>query len=386
MASQSSQPGYLVAQLAETQIVTVSPLEYLNNTARHASLPAAVANNPARAPVRRGSESMVYTPPSVPASLKRLITPATIGGGRTVYSHRRGSDASYLATHPRMGPYSQTALSPGQKPASPITASPALRAALGNSKSPLSARRGSSASPIHLKRRMTVSPETVVPAPASLLEQAVEAAAANAAAAAAVSASSLTEQYEDEDRLEAAAALYGVAARPIEYFVAEDEQAVGDDDNEDADATFEPGRARAAIKRKAASLAPKVTTAAAAMAAVSKPRKLPGPKPHSTLFVTVDESGSTFASTSEDGTAVPVRIMLNGRRKKDGIPLTAEERAKLYACSQPGCDRAFKRLEHRRRHERSHTMEKPFQCDIDGCGRFFSRSDNLTQHVSRIDG
>ena len=32
--------------------------------------------------------------------------------------------------------------------------------------------------------------------------------------------------------------------------------------------------------------------------------------------------------------------------------------------------------------QRSHTQEKPYGCDIAGCGRFFSRSDNLTQHVS----
>lgn len=29
---------------------------------------------------------------------------------------------------------------------------------------------------------------------------------------------------------------------------------------------------------------------------------------------------------------------------------------------------------------RSHTQERPYQCDIAGCGRFFSRSDNLSQH------
>ncbi|KAL8290544.1 hypothetical protein RQP46_002802 [Phenoliferia psychrophenolica] len=49
-----------------------------------------------------------------------------------------------------------------------------------------------------------------------------------------------------------------------------------------------------------------------------------------------------------------------------------------HACHQ--CERIFKRLEHLRRHERTHTSEKPFGCDWDGCGRFFSRSDNLTQH------
>lgn len=53
---------------------------------------------------------------------------------------------------------------------------------------------------------------------------------------------------------------------------------------------------------------------------------------------------------------------------------------KIYVCEYEGCGQAFKRREHKRRHERSHTSEKPFQCDVEGCGRFFSRRDNLNQH------
>ncbi|KAK9894824.1 hypothetical protein P389DRAFT_145911 [Cystobasidium minutum MCA 4210] len=53
---------------------------------------------------------------------------------------------------------------------------------------------------------------------------------------------------------------------------------------------------------------------------------------------------------------------------------------KLHPCDFEGCCRVFKRLEHKRRHQRSHTQEKPYQCPVEGCKRFFSRSDNLTQH------
>ncbi|RAL59325.1 hypothetical protein DID88_006930 [Monilinia fructigena] len=44
----------------------------------------------------------------------------------------------------------------------------------------------------------------------------------------------------------------------------------------------------------------------------------------------------------------------------------------------PTCGRLFKRLEHLKRHVRTHTQERPYICPH--CSKAFSRSDNLAQH------
>ncbi|TGZ77800.1 STE-domain-containing protein [Ascodesmis nigricans] len=51
---------------------------------------------------------------------------------------------------------------------------------------------------------------------------------------------------------------------------------------------------------------------------------------------------------------------------------------KSHSCPIPSCGRLFKRLEHLKRHVRTHTQERPYVCTL--CGKAFSRSDNLAQH------
>ncbi|KAI0702639.1 hypothetical protein C8Q76DRAFT_697727 [Earliella scabrosa] len=59
--------------------------------------------------------------------------------------------------------------------------------------------------------------------------------------------------------------------------------------------------------------------------------------------------------------------------------LGAAPRSKAFVCPLFSCGRMFKRMEHLKRHLRTHTLERPFQCER--CQKRFSRSDNLAQHV-----
>nr|AGO06027.1 transcription factor STE12 [Volvariella volvacea] len=63
----------------------------------------------------------------------------------------------------------------------------------------------------------------------------------------------------------------------------------------------------------------------------------------------------------------------------DGMNPGQLTKMKAYACPLLTCRRIFKRMEHLRRHLRTHTMERPYTCPQ--CNKKFSRSDNLTQHA-----
>ncbi|KAF9136193.1 hypothetical protein BG015_003186 [Linnemannia schmuckeri] len=64
-----------------------------------------------------------------------------------------------------------------------------------------------------------------------------------------------------------------------------------------------------------------------------------------------------------------------GRVRGSGVP------SKNHCCPVPGCMKRFKRLEHLKRHTKTHTLERPFACTSSGCNKRFSRSDNLSQHI-----
>ncbi|KEI37969.1 uncharacterized protein L969DRAFT_18760 [Mixia osmundae IAM 14324] len=51
----------------------------------------------------------------------------------------------------------------------------------------------------------------------------------------------------------------------------------------------------------------------------------------------------------------------------------------LSQCSY--CPMAFKKLEHAQRHERTHTLDRPYMCSFQGCEKTFARQDTLNRHA-----
>lgn len=64
----------------------------------------------------------------------------------------------------------------------------------------------------------------------------------------------------------------------------------------------------------------------------------------------------------------------------NNFPPPKTDKPRPHVCGT--CQRSFARLEHLKRHERSHTKEKPFQCPE--CTRCFARRDLLLRHQQKL--
>ncbi|KAG5642657.1 hypothetical protein DXG03_002369 [Asterophora parasitica] len=69
----------------------------------------------------------------------------------------------------------------------------------------------------------------------------------------------------------------------------------------------------------------------------------------------------------------------NHSQSVDTTDPTGMTKTKAFVCPLFSCGRMFKRMEHLKRHLRTHTMERPYACPQ--CKKRFSRSDNLNQHL-----
>src|SRR5271154_4629472 len=67
-------------------------------------------------------------------------------------------------------------------------------------------------------------------------------------------------------------------------------------------------------------------------------------------------------------------------QSNQSFPPPKTDKPRPHVCGT--CGRSFARLEHLKRHERSHTKEKPFECPE--CARCFARRDLLLRHQQKL--
>lgn len=79
-------------------------------------------------------------------------------------------------------------------------------------------------------------------------------------------------------------------------------------------------------------------------------------------------------------TARPTGSPATAAQTSEEFPPPRTDRPRPHVCGV--CKRPFARLEHLKRHERSHTKEKPFKCNE--CQRCFARRDLLLRHQQKL--
>ncbi|KAL6823234.1 fungal-specific transcription factor domain-containing protein [Trichoderma camerunense] len=87
--------------------------------------------------------------------------------------------------------------------------------------------------------------------------------------------------------------------------------------------------------------------------------------------------GSNSANADDSASTITVNTT---PKAPPNFPPPKTDKPRPHVCAT--CQRSFARLEHLKRHERSHTKEKPFECPE--CSRCFARRDLLLRHQQKL--
>ncbi|KAK6454854.1 regulatory protein [Scheffersomyces xylosifermentans] len=126
-----------------------------------------------------------------------------------------------------------------------------------------------------------------------------------------------------------------------------------------------------------------MTNGMVSMGGVSQSGLLP---PMAAFPVSQDVYGMQYMQTSLNGdNSLPVSATgMNSANVPVADTKAEKDKVKKHKC--PVCDSRFQRPEHVKRHMKSHSSEKPFECDEPECGKRFNRKDNLKAHLKKIHG
>ena len=75
-------------------------------------------------------------------------------------------------------------------------------------------------------------------------------------------------------------------------------------------------------------------------------------------------------------------VVYNGSAEHIDRATRGEKLERVYDCS--GCEKAFTREEHLKRHAKQHTDEPVHRCEVQGCDKFFTRKERLTRHYKVV--
>lgn len=88
-------------------------------------------------------------------------------------------------------------------------------------------------------------------------------------------------------------------------------------------------------------------------------------------------AGQSIQEVAQSIMSSDLKLPIKVSEKVDNI-----DPKKRHQC--PLCQARFQRPEHVKRHLKSHSSEKPYQCEEPDCGKRFNRKDNLKAHLKKI--